>query len=144
MYCKNLLIRKRKYKPYFYCKEFKKEIILPCDKNCLEFNLVRNKGIKNKSIKQKKLEDKRFSIFTNNLKKCYYCQKENVRIDLHEVWGGSNRKRSILNGFVIPLCRNCHKNEEIINYLKKKLQLEYEKTHSRDDFIRLIGKSKII
>lgn len=46
MYCKNLLKRQRKYKPYFYCKVLRKEIILPCDKNCLERNLVRNKPIK--------------------------------------------------------------------------------------------------
>ena len=52
MYCTNLLIRKRKYKPYFYCKQFRKEIILPDCENCLEFNLKRNKGIKKISKKR--------------------------------------------------------------------------------------------
>ena len=46
MYCKNLLKRQRKYKPYFYCKSYKKEIILPCDENCSNFLFVRNKPIK--------------------------------------------------------------------------------------------------
>ena len=64
-------------------------------------------------------------------------------MDLHEVYGGSNRKRSIKNGLVVPLCRICHSNEEIIQYLRIKLQKEFEKTHSREDFIKLIGKSYI-
>ena len=52
MYCKNLLKRQRKYKPYFYCKALRKEIILPCDKNCSELNLVRKKPIKKVSNKR--------------------------------------------------------------------------------------------
>lgn len=49
MYCKNLLKRQRKYKPYFYCKALRNEIVLPCDKNCSELNLVANKPIKKAS-----------------------------------------------------------------------------------------------
>lgn len=144
MYCKNLLKRQRKYKPYFYCKVLRKEIILPCDKNCLNRNLVANKPIKKKSYKQKQLEKNRFSIFTNDFTKCYYCHrklKDDEKFDLHEIYGGSNRIRSIKNGLVVPLCRICHSNDEIIQYLRIKLQKEYEKNHSRDDFIKLIGKS---
>ena len=99
-----------------------------------------NKPIKKVSRKQKQLEKNRFSIFTDNFNKCYYCGKEG-KMDLHEIYGGSNRKRSIENGFVVPLCRICHSNEKIIQYLRIKLQKEYEKKHSRDDFIKLIGKS---
>ena len=142
MYCKNLLKRQRKYKPYFYCKVLRKEIILPCDKNCSELNLVRNKPIKKVSRKQKQLEKNRFSIFTTNFNKCYYCGKEG-KMDLHEIYGGSNRKRSIENGFVVPLCRLCHSNEEIIQYLRIKIQKEYEKNHTREDFIKMFGKSLI-
>ena len=142
MYCKNLLKRQRKYKPYFYCKVLRKEIILPCGKNCSELNLVRNKPIKKVSRKQKQLEKNRFSIFTTNFNKCYYCGKEG-KMDLHEIYGGSNRKRSIENGFVVPLCRLCHSNEEIIQYLRIKIQKEYEKNHTREDFIKMFGKSLI-
>lgn len=142
MYCKNLLKRQRKYKPYFYCKALRKEIILPCDKKCSELNFVRNKPIKKVSRKQKQLEKNRFSIFTTNFNKCYYCGKEG-KMDLHEIYGGSNRTRSIKNGLVVPLCRICHSNEEIIQYLRIKLQKEYEKIHSREDFIEIIGKSYI-
>lgn len=144
MYCKNLLKRHRQTKIVFYCKNYKRYIDYKIDcENCLKRNLVRNKGIKNKTNKQKKLENNRFSIFTNNLNRCYYCKIENIDLDLHEVYGGSNRIRSIKNGLVVPLCRNCHSDEKIINKLRKKLQREYEKTHSREDFIRLIGKSYI-
>ena len=142
MYCKNLLKRQRKYKPYFYCKALRKEIILPCDKNCSELNLVRNKPIKKVSRKQKQLEKNRFSIFTTNFNKCYYCGKEG-KMDLHEIYGGTNRKRSIENGFVVPLCRICHSNEKIIQYLRIKIQKEYEKNHTREDFIKMFGKSLI-
>jgi hypothetical protein len=51
MYCKNLLKRQHKYKPYFYCKALRKEIILPCDKNCSKLILVTNKPIKKVSNK---------------------------------------------------------------------------------------------
>ena len=125
------------------CKYYKRYIDYNVDcKNCSNRNLVRNKPIKNKTNKQKQLEKNRYSIFTTNLNKCYYCGKEG-KMDLHEVYGGSNRKRSIKNGLVVPLCRICHSNEEIIQYLRIKLQKEFEKTHSREDFIKLIGKSLI-
>ena len=125
------------------CKYYKRYIDYNVDcKNCLNRNLVRNKPIKNKTNKQKQLEKNRYSIFTTNLNKCYYCGKEG-KMDLHEVYGGSNRKRSIKNGLVVPLCRICHSNEKIIQYLRIKLQKEFEKTHSREDFIKLIGKSLI-
>jgi hypothetical protein len=108
--------------------------------------VVRKKPIKKKSNKQKKLEDNRFSIFTNKFDECYYCKrkiKENERLDLHEVYGGSNRTRSIKNGLVVPLCRICHSNEEIIEYLRIKLQKKFEKTHNREEFIKITGKSYI-
>lgn len=78
------------------------------------------------------------------MNQCFYCKKQNCRLDLHEVYGGSNRKRSIKNGLVVPLCRECHSNEQIINLLRIELQKEYEKTHSREEFIELIGKSYIL
>ena len=143
MYCKNLLIRKKNYKPYFYCKALKKEIILPCDEKCSKAILKRNRGIKKVSEKQKQLEKNRFSIFTNNFEKCFYCGKSNEKIDLHEIYGGSNRIRSIKNGFVVPLCRKCHSNEKIIMQLRIDMQKEYEKTHSRENFIKITGKSYI-
>lgn len=69
--------------------------------------------------------------------------KDILKQDLHEVYGGRNRKRSIENGLVVPLCRKCHQDRFILEWLKKFVQLEYEETHTREEFIKLIGKSYI-
>lgn len=90
---------------------------------------------------------KRYSIL-NNLDKCYFCGKP--RQAIHEVYFGyANRKKSIENGFCVGLCHehhnmsfNCvHNNREMDLELKRVYQKEYEKTHTREDFIKLIGKS---
>jgi hypothetical protein len=144
MYCKYL---SKKVNGGFKCKKYKQSIIsLDSCKNCLEFDLKRNKPIKKVSNKRNKLEKNRFSIFTNNFNQCYYCKrkvKENEKLDLHEVYGGSNRLRSIRMGFVVPLCRKCHSNEKVINYLRILIQKEFEKTHTREEFIKITGKSYI-
>lgn len=91
---------------------------------------------------------KRYSIL-NNLDECYFCgrNKENI----HEVYSGANRQTSIKNGFCVGLCFRCHRfvhdgssypqNGTMDNHLKVTYQKEYEKTHTREEFIRLIGKS---
>ncbi len=108
-------------------------------------NIKRTAEMKKKSNKLAKLEKKRFSIITNDLKHCYICSeqgKKNVlKDDLHEIYGGSNRKRSIENGLVVPLCRKHHQDRIILNWLKRFAQLEFEETHTREKFISLIGKS---
>ena len=143
MYCKDLLKRHKQSKIVFYCRNDKRYIIslLECE-NCSKRNLKANKPIKNKTNKQNELEKNRFSVFTDNFNKCYYCGKEG-KMDLHEVYGGSNRKRSIKYGLVVPLCRICHGNEKIIQYLRIKIQKEFEDTRTREEFIKLIGKSYI-
>lgn len=98
--------------------------------------------IKKKSKKLAKLERQRDKDITKT-GKCEYCQQYSKRLDPHEVYGGSNRKRSIQNGFVKKLCRKCHSNKEVIEQLKVEVQKEFEKTHTREEFIKLIGKSYI-
>ena len=124
------------------CKISKTITYIDNCKKCLKFEPRVNKPIKKVTDKQKELNKNRFSIFTTNFNKCFYCGKEG-KMDIHEVYGGSNRTRSIKNGLCIPLCRLCHSNENIINHLRIKLQKEYEKTHTREEFIKLIGKSYI-
>ena len=102
--------------------------------------------IKKKSKKLAKLEKSRYSILTDDLEHCYICRfqgKKVLRDDLHEVYGAANRKRSILNGLVVPLCRKHHQNEEMLSELKVATQQKYEVNHTRDEFIKLIGKSYI-
>lgn len=74
---------------------------------------------------------------------CEVCGKYSKQLDPHEIYGGSNRKRSIENKFVKLLCRKCHDDEDIIKQLRIETQKEYEKTHTRQGFINLIGKSCI-
>lgn len=97
--------------------------------------------MKQKSDKLRKLEKNRYSIYTDKFYSCYYCHRTGTNFDLHEVYGGSNRIRSIKNGLVVPLCRSCHSNEMVLADLKKWCQREYEKQHTRQEFIELIGKS---
>ena len=126
------------------CRKYKRHIslLLACQ-NCSDFILKANKPIKKKTNRQQKLEKKRFSILTNDFNRCYYCKKESEKLDIHEVYGGSNRTRSIKNGLVVPLCRFCHRNEKIINKLRIQVQKEFEKTHSREEFIKITNKSYI-
>lgn len=143
MYCKNL---SKCLNGKLRCKIKKQVITLDCCKNCLNFILVANKGINKVSKKQKQLNDNRISILTKDFDRCFYCKRlkyQNEKFDLHEVYGGSNRTRSIKMGFVVPLCRKCHSNEEIINKLRIKIQKEFEKNHTREEFINIIGKSYI-
>ena len=123
------------------CKYHKRYINYKVDcENCSKTIFVRNKPIKKVSKKRMKLEKERDKNLVKS-GKCDYCKKYCDRLDPHEVYGGSNRKRSIENGFVALLCRECHQNEEILLELKKQYQRSYEYSHSREEFIKLIGKN---
>lgn len=98
--------------------------------------------IKKKSNKLAKLERQRDKELTKS-GKCEYCGKVCKKLDPHEVYGGSNRKRSIVNNFVKLLCRKCHSNKNVIKQLRIDTQKEYEKKHTREEFIKIIGKSYI-
>ena len=90
---------------------------------------------------------KRFSIL-NNLDKCYFCGKPAQCI--HEVYyGTANRRISIQNGFCVGLChgehnlytKSVHNDRKMDLELKQLYQKEYEKSHTREEFTKLIGKS---
>ena len=98
--------------------------------------------IKKKSSRLAKLERQR----DKNLVKegiCEVCGNYSKHLDPHEIFGGSNRKRSIEHKFVKLLCRKCHDDEDIIKQLRIDAQKEYMKTHTEEEFIKLIGKSHI-
>ena len=98
--------------------------------------------IKKKSKKLAKLERQRDKdIIKEGI--CEFCGKYSKRLDPHEIYGGSNRKRSIQHKFVKLICPKCHSNEAIINQLRIDTQKEYMKTHTEEEFINLIGKSYI-
>ncbi len=143
MSCVYFTKRTRKYKPYFFCRLSKKIITFDDCKNCLEAKYKEIKPIKNKTNKLAKLEKNRFSILTNNMQKCYLCSKRKEHI--HEIYKGSNRQISMKNGFCIPICEEHHRqtetNSKLDKDLKVKCQRKYEETHSREEFIDLIGQS---
>ena len=93
--------------------------------------------IKKKSSKLKKKKKNRFSIITNNLEKCYFC--ELPKEDLHEVFCGRNRQKSIKWGLVIPICRIHHRkitDDEKFNEVMEDI--------ARNIFIKRYGKEKFI
>lgn len=138
--CIYLTQRTKKYKPYFFCRLHKQQITLDKCKSCLKRKYKEIKPIKKKTNKLAKLERQR----DKNLIKvgiCECCGKYSERLDPHEVYGGSNRKRSIKYKFVKLICPECHSSENKIIQLRIDTQKEYEKTHTRDEFIKLIGKS---
>jgi hypothetical protein len=99
--------------------------------------------MRNKTYKLQKLEKNRYSILTNDMEHCFICKSPFV--DIHEIYGGSNRKVSMANGFCLPLCREHHKTATLDSsantFLKVKCQKEYEKTHSREEWLKLIGRN---
>lgn len=96
--------------------------------------------IKKKSSKLAKLERQRDKELTKS-SICEVCGKYSKQLDPHEIYGGSNRKRSIKYKFIKLICRECHDNENIIKQLRIDTQKKYEKEHTRQEFIDLIGKS---
>lgn len=104
--------------------------------------------MRNKSAKLRKLEGERYSILTGDLEHCYLCGKSPV--DIHEIYGGCNRIASIKNGFCVPLCRTHHRqitDGEFIdgydfnNELKQNCQIEFERTHTREEWFKIIGRN---
>lgn len=90
----------------------------------------------------------RKSILTDDLSVSYLSGKPTECI--HHVFGGNGR-RSISEkyGFIVPLTNDEHNmsnygvhfNKELDLKLKRKCQAKFEETHSREEFIRLVGKN---
>lgn len=80
--------------------------------------------------------------------RCFLCGSESW-IEIHHVFGASNRKNSEKHGLVVPLCHYCHNepplgvhhNKDRNLMLKKIAQHEFEKAHTRDEFMLEFGKN---
>ena len=79
-------------------------------------------------------------------KKCFVCGNENIHE--HHIYFGSKRKTSEKNGFKCFLCWEHHlgtsgvhgrNGHELDVFLKEECQRTFEKTHTREEFIRLVG-----
>lgn len=83
-------------------------------------------------------------------KQCYICRAE-IGLHNHHIYFGTGRRPiSERNGFKVWLCQPHHestfgvhgtKGHELDLYLKKKCQIKYEENHTREDFIKLIGRN---
>jgi hypothetical protein len=71
--CKYLLKRQKNYKPIWWCKIKKQQVILPCYENCLELILKVNKPIK-------KVSNKRITVSKETYEKVFERDKGCCRL----------------------------------------------------------------
>ena len=79
--------------------------------------------------------------------KCVLCGRVGFMHE-HHIFEGSFRKRSERYGMVCKLCPYCHigdhgvhLDQKVNRKLKRAAQRKFEQTHSREDFIKLFGRS---
>ena len=80
---------------------------------------------------------------------CYNCGSR-VAPEVHHIYAGTaNRSISDANGFWVYLCARCHRGKNGAQYsslgyrLKRECQEEFEKTHTREEFMKLIGRNYV-
>jgi hypothetical protein len=79
---------------------------------------------------------------------CYLCGRI-TDLELHHVFGGvANRKISTRLGLTCYLCRTCHTGTGGAQYdkeknrrLKAEAQTAFERTHTRQEWMQIIGKN---
>lgn len=106
------------------------------------------------TIKRKKRRKHTISILQEKEdKRCFLCMLEGdyriQQVEEHHIYFGPNRAISEANGLKCNLClphhrtgpKAVHQDREQDLRLKQICQEEYEKTHTREEFRSLIGKS---
>ena len=102
------------------------------------------KYMKKKSNELKRLERNRKSVFYE-LDSCMNCGSTR-QLTKHEIFEGRNRKNSMIYGFVLPLCLECHRklqeNAEFNDHWKKKAQ-DYFEEHigTHEDFMGIFRRN---
>ena len=87
------------------------------------------------------------SIIQASEGRCFRCGRTNGKLDRHEVFGASNRKKSKRLGLWVTLCRSCHEDAHGVNSvmiaLKQAGQTAAMNTFgwTVEDFIREIGRN---
>lgn len=83
------------------------------------------------------------------MKTCWNCYTT-YGLEAHHSFGGPNRKISDKMGWIVYLCADCHRgqpngvhggNEVLSLQIKQHFQSEFEKTGTREQFIKLIGRN---
>ena len=106
---------------------------------------VKNTKMHNKSKKLTKLERNRFSVFTTNKDKCMFCNAT-TNLSWHEIYRGKNRPNSMIYGFCLRMCLNCHdkyqEDIEFNDYWHRQAQLYWEEfIGTRDKFIKVFRRN---
>lgn len=90
------------------------------------------------------------SRLTDDLEHCFVCGRSPVQI--HHCLGGCRRKISDSDGLIVPLCLDHHtgaksgvhgQNSALRIALIQQAQTVYEKTHSREEWMKRYGKNYI-
>lgn len=104
---------------------------------------------------KKKRKKHKASILMKKDGTCYLCVKLHGDYRIHQglhdhhIFGGPNRPVSEAEGFKAWLCPGHHEygpeavhtNHDTMLLLQQDAQREYEKTHSREEFMELIGRN---
>ena len=115
--------------------------------------LARTSQLKNKQKTAKKTSGAYWSIFTNDLHKCFLTgdteESCGFHIDVHHIFGGANKTRSENYGYVVSLRRDLHtltdtsvhKCKQTDLYFKIICERDYLEHHgTKEDFIAEFGK----
>lgn len=98
---------------------------------------------------------KDISILQEKGSPCYLCMKMRPHYEWkravheHHIFGGSNRDKSEAEGLKVYLCLEhhisgkeaVHNNAEMMKVLRQDGQRAFEKTHTREEFMKLFGKN---
>ncbi len=88
------------------------------------------------------------SIITNNMECCYLCgSTHNIEVH-HILFGTAMRKIADKLGLKVPLCaehhrgmQSPHRDRAVDLMLKQTAQKAYEAKHSREDWMRKVGRN---
>lgn len=87
------------------------------------------------------------SIISNE-KECYYCRTTLGLQRHHILYGSANRKQSEAYGCWVWLCYRHHTGGGGVHFnpimdleLKQMCQRKFEETHTREEFMRIFGRS---
>ena len=108
-----------------------------------------------KPVRKKKRKVHKASILHQKDGTCYLCTKLNNDyryhrvLHKHHIYLAANRDKSEANGFYVWLCvehhetdnDSVHSKKEIKRILQRDCQIEYEKNHTRQQFMELIGRN---
>lgn len=87
------------------------------------------------------------SIVDKGEKRCYLCGSTHS-LEVHHIFGGSNRKHSTQYGLVVSLCSSCHRGSngvhsdyEKMERLREIGQIAFEKEYTQLDFVKIFHRN---